>query len=665
MTRRQWMLRSVLAFACLGLGASRGAALLDAPEVELLRQQSSLKTHLEDKIQSAVLDPILGKERAKVFANVEMEYVSQREDKTKIGAGMAQRYKEKEGPKPGGGFADDFILPGVPRPKAISANPGPAGRPAAATGQMASQEQEQKEQVFALRTNVKSLLVTVIHDEKVPQPKLDAARERIVDALSEYKATPEQIVFRKAKFDFVDHKWQDDLKNPNVYLPLLYALLLLLFLLFLFGPLWSFFRRYIHSLGETKKQEITSASKVEQEGENEGEGLGGPGGPEENKSMLDIMLGRKPPEPPPPPPEEDEMKKFEPFSYITEENLKRLVSWFLLRREEPWLIGVVLSYLRPDLARRVLTSLPLELQAKVALEALMVRQVTREQVVAIDNEVKENIDFVVGGLKRLTQLLEEADGLTRSNIMDYLKNQKPAVYDRVRKLVLTFEDVIGFPDREMQVVVRELKTDVMARALQNATPDVVNKFFTNMSPGAASLLKESMEYTKGLTHLQVEEERTRIVDHIKGMEKEGRITIRERLDMENFQEELAVDREDLYVRKKTPAQPAPKPEASAPAALPAPAQAAAAPGQDPAMAQQYFEAAAASMQSGASEQAIQYFRQAVLLDPNLWQAYQYMGGLLYQMGQVPEAMAYYEEVLKYNPDPQLKAWVESYKAQAQ
>jgi hypothetical protein len=40
-------------------------------------------------------------------------------------------------------------------------------------------------------------------------------------------------------------------------------------------------------------------------------------------------------EPPPPPEEEESMKKFEPFSYINEENLKRLVYLFLLRKEEP------------------------------------------------------------------------------------------------------------------------------------------------------------------------------------------------------------------------------------------------------------------------------------------------------------------------------------------
>ena len=58
---------------------------------------------------------------------------------------------------------------------------------------------------------------------------------------------------------------------------------------------------------------------------------------------------RKPDEPPPPlTDEEDEMKKFEPFVYINEENVKRLAYLFILRKEEPWVVAVVASYLRSD-----------------------------------------------------------------------------------------------------------------------------------------------------------------------------------------------------------------------------------------------------------------------------------------------------------------------------
>ena len=154
------------------------------------------------------------------------------------------------------------------------------------------------------------------------------------------------------------------------------------------------------------------------------------------------------------------------------------------------------------------------------------------------------MDFVVGGMERLTQMLDEADSQTRANILEYFKNEKPEVYQRVRKFILTFEDVVTFPDRDMQTIVRELKTEGMAKALQGASPEIVNKFLSNMSVGAASLLKESIEYAQGLTPAQVEEERSKIMDVVKDFEKNGKVNVRQNRGdaFSGFTEELASER---------------------------------------------------------------------------------------------------------------------------
>jgi tetratricopeptide (TPR) repeat protein len=357
------------------------------------------------------------------------------------------------------------------------------------------------------------------------------------------------------------------------------------------------------------------------------------------------------------------MKKFEPFTYINEENIKRLVYLFILRKEEPWVIATVLSYLRPDYARMVLTSLPVEMQAKLALEALTVRQVTREQVQAIDADIKENVDFVVGGMERLTAMLNEADTATRNNILNYLKNEKPLIFDKVRKHLLLFDDIVDFPDREMQTVVRELKTEAMAKALQNAPPEIVNKFLANMSGGAAALLKESMEYAKDLSPAQIDEERAKIMDVVKVLEKEGKINIREKAEegidlVEGMQEELSAmqhRQERFSAARKTQAG-AGEPAAS----RPAPAAETAA---DPAQAQSYFSAGVSYFDAGQAEASLQYFQYSLTLDPSLWQAHQYIGNILYQSGRTAEALQHLEQLLALNPDPQIRQWVDGLKAQ--
>ncbi len=658
------------------LAVRPGVAAVIAPDLGLLQEQARIKADSELKIQRDVLDSILGKGKAMPFVDVEMELKLESEESQRMGMGLAEKYKEKGGGAKGG-MQTTFVLPGIPKPKTITAGPATPDRPEQAQAQQAQQQKGVQEERFAMKPVFKRLQVTVIHDDGVLSAEKDAAtvalvRDRIVDAMGQYQLQKDQVVFRPTKFEkppLVD--WRDDLKKPSVYLPLLYALLLLLFLSFLFGPLARFFKTYVSALREKKLGEYEVLNKGEDE-QKDGEGEDDETLEELSKGELDIMLGRKPPEPPPAPPEEDEaMKKFEPFTYITEENYKRLGNLFLARADEPWLMAVVLSYLKPELARATLTALPVELQAKVAIEALKIRQLTREQLMAIDADVKESVDFVVGGMERLTQLLDEADTQTRSNILEYLKNEKPDVYQRVRKFILTFEDVVAFPDRDMQSIVRELKTESMAKALQGAAPDVVNKFLGNMSAGAAALLKESIEYAAGLTPAQVEEERAKIMDTVKVLEKEGKINVRQgRGDaFSGFREEVANDRGEKYAPRTKAAEQALANLAGAQAQaavaaggtpVGAPASAAAPNPQ----AQQYLQAGIQYHDAGQFGPAAQYLEYGLSLDGSQWQGRQYLANCYLQLGRTAEALAQFEQVLLANPDPGLRQWVEGMKAQA-
>jgi tetratricopeptide (TPR) repeat protein len=624
-----------------------------------MQEQNRIKSESEARLQKDILDPVLGTNMAKAFVDVEMEIKAESEDSTRSGMGLAEKYKEKQGMQQHGGMATVELLPGIYRPKTLT---GGADKPENSQAQQASQEKGIQQTRFAEAPDFKKLTVSILHDESVLDPVKDAPRRKIitgliVEAMGQYHLKEDDVFFRPAPFQHFKSDWREDFKKPEVYLPLLYALLFLLLLLFLFGPLWRFFVQYVKALRERPAAEVNVESKIEQpddtgEGEEDGRLL--------QEGKLDLTWQKKPDEPPPPPPlppeeEDDEMKKFEPFSYINEENVKRLAYLFILRKEEPWLVAMVASYLRPDFARQMISALPVTMQAKVAIEALTLRQVTREQVIAIDNDIKENVEFVVGGIERITAMLDEADTNTRNNILNYLKNEKPLVYEVVRRHILVFDDIANFPDREMQTIVRELKAENMARALQRTSPELVNKFLANMSAGAASLLKESIEYTSGLSQTQIDDERAKIMDLIKVMEKEGKISVRQAQEggdeaLEGMQEELSAQerRDERFAANRRKTEPA------TPVAV------------DPAEAQRYFEYAVEVYNGGDLQGSVAYFEEAVRQSPGLWKAYQYLGSIYYQAGRVDDTIAAYEKVLKLNPnpDPQLRQFLDGLKAQA-
>jgi tetratricopeptide (TPR) repeat protein len=347
------------------------------------------------------------------------------------------------------------------------------------------------------------------------------------------------------------------------------------------------------------------------------------------------------------------MKKFEPFTYINEENLKRLIYLFLMRKEEPWVIAVVLSYIKPELSRQALSMLPIEVQSKVALEALTVRQATREQIEAIDRDIKSSVDFVMGGIERLIKMLDEADPAIKKNILEYLKTQKPDIYEKIKKVVLMFEDLAAFPDRDMQLVIRSVSNEVVARAIAKADPQIVEKFYANMSQGAASAIKEIIDYSGELSVSQIDEAQGKILDAVKTLEAEGRITPRNQQSQEVYIID-SVDMTSASDRKRkfdSLSSGGPAGAAPGPAAPVSPE------------AQQYLTAGADLYDQGRAGESLQYLEYAASLAPGSAEVQQYLGAAYYALGRVDESVAAYEKYASLSGDPAASEWLASFKQQ--
>jgi flagellar motor switch protein FliG len=607
-----------------GTSTTQATAAPPSNDMIILDQEAKFQTEKTEYLQSNILDKILGPGKAVVIVDVEMGLEAKN---VTMGMGKNKTDKKKNGEddEKGPAPAARVLVPGVPMPKSAFQEQEDRGGASQSTG--GQMEQKRME----MHTTIKKLLVTVLYDKKVPADKLLAVKQAIIAIM---KVTEAQMVFTPTAF--TQTAWQEVL-TPKWLLPLFFALWLMFFL---WGPLRSFFKRLNAAL-EDKTQKIEQLQKIEQEeqseeqAEEESEEDGeGDGGGEGDGELTEEEL------------EEEAMKKFEPFVYVSELNLKGLA--YLLRKEEPWIVALVLSYLKPEFSKGIFSSMPPELQARVAIETATIRQTSLEQVMSIDEYVKKKIDFVLGGVENLIKILNETDKATRENILEYLRNDKPALYERIREEVILFEDILKFPDAAIQGIVREVGTEQLSRALRGAPPDYMNKFFTNMSSGAAALLKESMDYGRPLTPDQIEEERKNLIDLVTKLDNEGKITVRKKVKGGILDgEEAADDSEPLHLSSTKAAPPEPEPVV---------------PAGDPVKAQEFLQMGAALYEQGNLAEAIQQFHFAIQAQNTFWQAYQYLGAAYAAQGMAPQAVGAYERMTELNPDPALKAWVVQWKA---
>lgn len=612
MTLRRLALFALLLSLPVPAFSAPGSAA-DVPDPTVLDQENLIRKDAEQKIQNEILNRILGEGRATVLVNVEVALESEHRDSSQSQGKVEDRK----------GLGDqDFILPWVPAPKTVNkANEVPKD---------ASMESSSGATATAsVRQSVSRFDVTVIHDDSVSKAQIQLVDEAIRSAYVRF-AQVLKIVFKPTRFAKyeVSQKIKEgfwDFLKPQYLLPGIIALMLLFFL---FGPLLQFLRALLTAM--TAKRE--SRTEMKTEGKNQDETAGKEGEKKEEAEGEEVLEEGQ----------EEEMEKFVPFSYVDQTNLKRLA--YLVSRESPETVAIIASYLKPEFVKDVLSILTPELQAKVAMHMAAVKQTTEAEIRALDKEIKAKIDYVVGGLDSLIQVLDGMDYKNRDNILEYLKNERPHLYEKVKRRILTFDDIVGFPDAAMQIVVRELRPEILARALRGASPAIAEKFFNNMSKGAAALLKEEMEFNRALTEDQVGEERQKVVGVIKKLEADGRIAVREKggddfLDLEDL---------DLLSGFSQP------PRRAAPAAAPA---------GDPAQAQQYFTAGTQLYTEAKYAEALSYFQYAAQLNPASAEIQQYLGNALYAMGRLPEALAAFEQAAALNPqDAQLRQWVDQFRA---
>jgi flagellar motor switch protein FliG len=86
----------------------------------------------------------------------------------------------------------------------------------------------------------------------------------------------------------------------------------------------------------------------------------------------------------------------------------------------------------------------------------------------------------------LNQIETKAEGI----IMDAIEGERTAF--KIRGKMFIFADLLTIDDKGMQMVIKELSSDILTLALKSAEDNIKEKFLTNMSERAAEMLAEDL-----------------------------------------------------------------------------------------------------------------------------------------------------------------------------
>jgi flagellar motor switch protein FliG len=116
-------------------------------------------------------------------------------------------------------------------------------------------------------------------------------------------------------------------------------------------------------------------------------------------------------------------------------------------------------------------------------------------------------------------------GEQESAVMDNIKNYDNDMAQKIMDEMFVFDNIIDIDDRGIQLLLREVQSDMLIIALKGASQDLREKVFKNMSQRASEMMREDLE-SKGPVRLsEVESQQKQILQIVRRLSDEGQIVL--------------------------------------------------------------------------------------------------------------------------------------------
>jgi flagellar motor switch protein FliG len=104
-----------------------------------------------------------------------------------------------------------------------------------------------------------------------------------------------------------------------------------------------------------------------------------------------------------------------------------------------------------------------------------------------------------------------------------LSKKNPQVADSIRKRIFTFQDLVGWVDRDLQVLLREISQPKLVLALRGTDPEFKKKFLKNVSARLAVSLQEEMDMQGPQRKSDVLAAQSEVIEIAKKLISQGKI----------------------------------------------------------------------------------------------------------------------------------------------
>lgn len=172
----------------------------------------------------------------------------------------------------------------------------------------------------------------------------------------------------------------------------------------------------------------------------------------------------------------------------------------IIQNEHPQIQAIVVSYLGAELSGEVLTHLPESSVVELCIRMAEMEPIDPAALEELNSSLEKQVEGVVskqssemGGAKNVASIFNTLEKNFEESILSQITETNAETAARIQDEMFVFEDLKKIPDKDFQLVLREVSTDTLVLALKGADSALEEKVLKNMSTRAADIFREDME----------------------------------------------------------------------------------------------------------------------------------------------------------------------------
>ena len=202
----------------------------------------------------------------------------------------------------------------------------------------------------------------------------------------------------------------------------------------------------------------------------------------------------------------------------------------LVEEEHPQVAAVIIANLDADVAARVLETLPESVQPDIIHRIAKLEPITPEAVETLKHMLANRAASAVtpaglqlGGTKEAAKIMQSARKATEARVMPKLAKIDRDVARAIEEAMFVFENLLDLDDKNLGVLIRNIDSDTLTRALKGIDENARNRFLGCMSARAADGIRDEMEARGPMKLSDVLDAQKQVISIARGLAKDGSI----------------------------------------------------------------------------------------------------------------------------------------------